>query len=214
MLFLEQVREIQTDYTRFGVSIWKYRSKNLYSSFYFGDHISLILLFLLPLYFFYILSSSAFMEDWGRIWALLYVSSGSQSSVCKIQWRFLERHMYHGLSKLKYMHRPLLGAKLKYCLKSAKFSLQRMDDFSFSRIVFSFPKNIVAGLTLNSRKSGTVLCNTVEGTIPGFSKHFFIELECLPWTANSQACYWSLQYKLSFPGCLEDIIKKNQKINK
>ena len=88
--------------------------------------------------------------------------------------------MYHVLSKLKYVHGPFLGAKLKHCLKSAKFSLQRMDDFSFSLIVFFFPKNIVAGLTLSSRRSDTVLCNTAGGTIPGCSEHFFIELECFP----------------------------------
>lgn len=77
------------------------------------------------------------------------------------------------------MHGPLIGTKLKYCLKSVKFELQGIDDFSFSLTVFYFPKNIVAGLTLSSRGRETVLCSMVGHTIPGCSEHFF-KLECFP----------------------------------
>lgn len=79
--------------------------------------------------------------------------------------------MYHILSKLNYMHGPLLGAE--YCLKSAKFSLQIMEIFSFSPIVFFFPNNIVAELALSFRRGNTLLCNIVEHPIPGRSEGFF-----------------------------------------
>lgn len=197
---------IQTEYTSFGGSIWKYGSKNPYSSFRFGDHFSLILLFLLPPYCFYLLSS-AFREGYEQ-YCISAVTAGAQ---CAKYNDILWKGTCHVLSKVKWVCGPLIGAKLKYCPKSAKFSLQRMDAFSFSLIVFFFPKNIMAGLTLSSRRSDTVLCNTVGCTIPDCSELLFIELERFPWTVTSQACHWTLQCISPFPGCLEDIIRKNQK---
>lgn len=164
-----------TEYTCFGVSIGKHGSKNPYSSFHFGDRFSLILL-LLPSYFFYLLFSWKAGEGYEH-YCISAVTARAQYAKYNDVFKKGTRIV---LSKLKYVHGPLLGAKLKYCLKYAKFSLQRMDDFSFSLIVFFFPRTIVAGLTLSSSRSDTVLCNTAGHTIPGCSEGFFTELECFP----------------------------------
>lgn len=132
----------------------------------------------------------------------------------KVIWKVTVLWLNCVLPKLKCVHGPLLRGKLKYCLKSDKFSLQRMEDFSFSRTAFWFPKKIVTGLAFCSSRGDSVLWNTVGNTIPYYYGCFFIELVCFHRAPNSQTCHWTLQCILSFPGCLEDIIKKNHKINK
>lgn len=68
-----------------------------------------------------------------------------------------------------------------------------------------------AGFTFSSR-SDAVLCRMVGHAVPGCSEHFLLNWSSslLQWHHIE---HWTLQYILSFPGCLEDITEKKRNKN-
>lgn len=122
----------------------------IYLSFYFGDHHFFIRIScLLHISFTFSFHRGLEKDMSTTLYWQWQAELSMQSTMTFCEWRWSEKSQFnHVLSKVKYMHGPILRTKLKYCLKSDMFSLQRMEDFSFSPIAFLFPKKIVTELAV------------------------------------------------------------------